>query len=128
MKVAPVSNICYLVLHAHLCPVGPRVLYSCSSTIPTIHIREALWTPLSQSLIHSYFLGPQSSLGLYYYHVLMPCFTALFKIVRGAPVLFWMRSVFAVSTSPVTLSGSQSFTAIDANPESVSKTGRLRCG
>ena len=44
--------------------------------------------PLSQSLIHSYFLGPQSSLGLYYYHVLMPCFTALFKIVRGAPVLF----------------------------------------
>ena len=74
------------------------------------------------------FLGPQSSLGLYYYPVLMPCFTVLFKIVRGAPVLFWMRSVFVVSTSPVTLSGSQSFTATDANPESVSETGRLRCG
>ena len=89
MKVAPVSNICYLVLHAHLCPAGPRVLDSCSLTIRTIHIREALWTPLSQSLIHFYFLGPQSSLGLYYYHVRMPCFTTLFTIVRGAPVLFW---------------------------------------
>src|SRR5215216_3284159 len=94
MKVAPVSNICYLVLHAHLCPVGPRVLDSCSLTIRTIHIREALWTPLSQSLIHSYFLGPQSSLELYYYPVLTPCFTALFKIVRGAPVLFWIAPCF----------------------------------
>src|SRR4051812_24737885 len=36
------------------------------------------------------------------------------------------RSVFAVSTSPVL--GSQSFTATGANPESVSETGRLRCG
>ena len=36
------------------------------------------------------------------------------------------RSVFAVSTSPVL--GSPSFTATGANPESVSETGRLRCG
>src|SRR3954469_10703462 len=91
MKVASVSNICYLVLHAHLCPVEPRVLDFCSLNIHAIHIREAYGTPLSQSLIHSYFLGPQSSLGLYYYPVLMPCLTALFTIVRGAPVLF--RSV-----------------------------------
>ena len=70
--------------HAHLCPVGPRVLDTCSLIFRTIHIREALWTPLSQSLIHFYFLGPQSSLGLYYYPVSMPCFTALFTIVRGA--------------------------------------------
>ena len=63
----------HFVFHAHLCPVGPRVLDSCSLAIRTIHIWEALWTPLSQSLIHSYFLGPQSSLGLYYYLVLMPC-------------------------------------------------------
>src|SRR3954470_2845305 len=44
--------------------------------------------PPSQSLSHIYFLGPQSSLGLYYYLVLMTCFTALFMIARGAPVLF----------------------------------------
>src|SRR3954469_5189124 len=44
--------------------------------------------PPSQSLSHIYFLGPQSSLGLYYYPVLMPCFTVLFTIARGAPVLF----------------------------------------
>ena len=88
MKVAPVNNICYLVFHAHLCPVGPRVLDTCSLNIRAIHIWEDYGTPLSQSLIHSYFLGPQSSFWLYYYPVLMPCFTALFTIVRGAPVLF----------------------------------------
>ena len=65
MKEAPVGNICYLVFHAHLCPVGPRLLDSCSLTIRTIHIREALWTPLSQSIIHFYFLGTQTSLGFY---------------------------------------------------------------
>ena len=65
MKVAPVSNICYLVFPAHLCPVRPRVLDSCSKIIRAIHIREALWTPLSQSLIQSYFLGPQTSLRFY---------------------------------------------------------------
>ena len=75
------------------------------------------------------FLGATISLGLYYYPVLMPCFTALFKIVRGMHLYcLGKRSVFVVSTSPVTLSGSQSFTATDANPESVSETGRLRCG
>src|SRR3954468_15256902 len=62
MKVAPVSNICYLVFPAHLCPVGPRVLDSCSLIIRAIHIREVYGTPLSQSLIPSYFLGPQTSL------------------------------------------------------------------
>src|SRR3954467_6141048 len=65
MKVAPVNNICYLVFPAHLCPVGPRVLDSCSLIIRAIHIREAYGTPLSQSLIHSYFLGPQTSLRFY---------------------------------------------------------------
>src|SRR3954467_6716896 len=62
MKVAPVSNICYLVFPAHLCPIRPRVLDSCSKIIRAIHIREAYGTPLSQSLIPSYFLGPQTSL------------------------------------------------------------------
>src|SRR3954469_18859889 len=45
--------------------------------------------PPSQSLSHILFLGATSSLGLYYYHVLMSCFTALFMIACGAPVLFW---------------------------------------
>src|SRR4051812_30604113 len=61
-KVAPVSNTCYLVLPAHLCPVRPRVLDSCSLIYRAIHIREVYGTPLSQSLIPSYFLGPQTSL------------------------------------------------------------------
>ena len=75
MKVAPVSNICYLVFPAHLCPVRPRVLDSCSKIIRAIHIREAYGTPLSQSLIHSYFLGPQLVWGfitiLYLCHALL---------------------------------------------------------
>src|SRR3954468_20209109 len=48
--------------------------------------------PPSQSLSHIYFLGPQTSLGLYYYPVPMPCFTVLFTIARGAPVLFWIAA------------------------------------
>src|SRR4051795_7843361 len=89
MKVAPVSNICYLVFPSHLCPVGPRVLDSCSLIIRAIHIREAYGTPLSQSLIHSYFLGPQTSLRFY----LLSCTYAMpycfISIVRcTAPVLF----------------------------------------
>src|SRR3954467_554060 len=36
--------------------------------------------PPSHSLSHIYFLGPQSSLGLYYYPVLMPCFTAYLRL------------------------------------------------
>src|SRR3954470_9809641 len=69
---------------AHLCPVGPRVLDTCSLIYHAIHIQEDYGTPLSQSMIHSYFLGPQTSLRFYYYPVLMPCFSALFTIVRGA--------------------------------------------
>src|SRR3954467_13231129 len=75
MKVAPVSNICYLVFPAHLCPVRPRVLDSCSLIYRAIHIREVYGTPLSQSLIRSYFLGPQVVWGfitiLYLCHALL---------------------------------------------------------
>ena len=49
MKVASVSNICYLVFHAHLCPVGPRVLDSCSLNIRAIHIREAYEPPWARA-------------------------------------------------------------------------------
>ena len=100
MKVAPVSNICYLVLHAHLCPVGPRVLDSCSLTIRTIHMQEALWTPPELELDSFLFLGATTCLGFYYYHVLMPCFTALFTIVRGAPVLFRIVECFRGIDTP----------------------------
>ena len=43
--------------YAHLCPVGPRVLDSCSLTIRTIHIQEALWTPPEPELDSFLFLG-----------------------------------------------------------------------
>ena len=114
--------------HAHLCPVGPRVLDTCSLTIRTIHIREALWTPLSQNLIHFYFLGPQSSLGLYYYPVLMPCFTALFKIVRGAHVLFWIAPRFRGIDKP---SHTFRFLVVYSRPHKPwvhLGAGQLRCG
>src|SRR5215216_2673740 len=128
MKEAPVGNICYLVFHAHLCPVGPRVLDSCSLTIRTIHIQEALWTPLRQSLIHFYFLGPQSSLGLYYYPVLMPCFTALFKIMRGAPVLFKNAECFCGIDKPSHTFGFLVITAVVANPGSVLEPANFVAG
>src|SRR3954453_22219100 len=63
------------LLTVHLCPVGPRVLDTCSLNIRAIHIREDYGTPLSQSLIHSYFLGPQLVWGfitiLYLCHALL---------------------------------------------------------
>ena len=49
------------------------------------------------------------------------CF--IYDCARSTLYCLGKRSVFAVSTSPVTLSGSQSFTAIVANLESVSKFG-----
>src|SRR4051812_25264003 len=121
MKVAPVSNICYLVFPAHLCLVRPRVHDSCSLIYRAIHIREVYGTPLSQSLIPSYFLGPQTSLRFYYDPVLMPCLPLYLRLCEEHTVLFWKRNVYAVSTSPATLSGSQSLTAIVADLEAVSE-------
>src|SRR3954468_22791786 len=57
-----IENIWFL--NAHLCPVGPRVLDTCSLIYRAIHI-WGVWAPLSQSLIPSYFLGPQTSLRFY---------------------------------------------------------------
>src|SRR3954466_3126907 len=112
MKVAPVGNICYLVFPAHLCPVGPRVLDSCSLIIRAIHIREAYGTPLSQSLIPSYFLGPQTSLRFYLLSCTYAMLLFIYDCARSILYCLGKRNVFAVSTSPATLSGSQSFTAI----------------
>src|SRR3954470_11368226 len=59
----------------------------------------------------------------------MPCFTSLFKLCDVLH-LYYLGSghVFAVSTSPVTLSGSQSFTAVHANLESVSESASFVAG
>ena len=89
MKVASVSHIRYLVFQAHLCPVGPRVLDSCSLNIRAIHIREAYEPPWARAWFILISWGHKLVWGFIYYLVLMPCFTALFTIARGAPVLFW---------------------------------------
>ena len=127
MKVASVSHIRYLVFQAHLCPVRPRVLDSCSKNIRAIHIREALWTPLSQSLIHSYFLGPQTSSRFYLLsctYAMLYCF--IYDCVRSTLYCFGSGMFSRYRQSP--FGDLLSFTAIVANPESVSETGRLRCG
>src|SRR3954468_8388217 len=117
------------LLTVHLCPVGPRVLDTCSLNIHAIHIREDYGTPLSQSLIHSYFLGPQTSLRFYLRsctYAMLYCF--IYDCARSTLYCLGKRSVFAVSTSPVTLSGSQSFIAIVANLESVSESANFVAG
>src|SRR3954466_12669948 len=109
------------LLTVHLCPVGPRVLDTCSLNIRAIHIREDYGTPLSQSLIHSYFLGPRTSLRFYLLsctYAMLYCF--IYDCARSTLYFLGKRNVFAVSTIPVL--GSQSFTAIDANLESVSES------
>ena len=50
----------------------------------------------------------------------MPCFTALFTIVRGAPVLFRIVTRFRGIDKPE-FSGSQSLTATDADLEAASE-------
>src|SRR3954471_1833436 len=127
MKVAPVSNICYLVFPAHLCPVGPRVLDSCSLIIRAMHIREAYGTPLIQSLIHSYFLGPQTSLTFYLLsctYAMLYCF--IYDCARSTLYCLGSGHVFVVSTSPVL--GSQSFTAVHPNLGSVSESANFVAG
>src|SRR4051812_2247618 len=99
------------LLTVHLCPVGPRVLDTCSLNIRAIHIREDYGTPLSQSLIPSYFLGPQTSLRFY----LRSCTYAMFysfiyDCARSTLYCLGSWHDSAVSTSPVL--GSQSFTAV----------------
>src|SRR3954470_910343 len=100
MKVAPVSNICYLVFPAHLCPVGPRVLDSCSLIIRAIHIREAYGTPLSQSLIPSYFLGPQTSLRCYLLSCTYAMLLLYLQLCEGHTVLFRSAECFRGIDNP----------------------------
>src|SRR3954464_12930899 len=85
--------------------------------------------PLSQSLIHSYFLGPQTSLRFYLLSCSL-CHVLPLYLRLGEEHLYCLGSGhdFAVSTSPVTLSGSQSFTAIHPNLESVSESASFVAG
>ena len=128
MKVASVSHICYLIFQAHLCPVGPRVLDSCSLNIRAIHIREAYEPPWARAWFILISWGHKLVWGFIYYPVLMPCFTALLRLCKEHLYCLGKRNVFAVSTSPVIFSGSQSFTAIDANLESVSEPANFVAG
>src|SRR3954468_5093866 len=112
--------------NAHLCPVGPRVLDTCSLIYRAIHI-WGVWAPLSQSLIPSYFLGPQTSLRFY----LLSCTYAMLLLYLNCATdntLYCLGSghVFAVSTSPVW--GSQSLTAVHPNLGSVSELAYFVAG
>jgi len=113
--------------NAHLCPVGPRVLDTCSLIYRAIHIREVYGTPLSQSLIQSYFLGPQTSLRFYLRsctYAMLYCF--IYDCARSTLYCLESWPVYAVSTSPVL--GSQSFTAGPTNLGSVSKSANFVAG
>ena len=128
MKVAPVSHICYLVFQAHLCPVGPRVLDSCSLNIHAIHIREAYEPPWARAWFILISWGHKVVWSfitiLYLFHALL----LYLRLCVEHLYCLGLRSVFAVSTSPVTLLGSQSFTTIDTNLGSVSEPANFVAG
>ena len=119
-----IANIWFLT--AHLCPVGPEYLIPVPWLSHYPHVGP--WIPLARAWFISYFLGSQSSLGLYYYPVVMPCFTVYLRLRMERLYCFGLRSVFAASTSLVTLSSSQSFTAIGANLGSVSEPANFVVG
>src|SRR3954470_23912625 len=127
MKVAPVSNICYLVFPAHLCPVRPRVLDTCSLIYRAIHIR-GVWDPPEPELDSVLFLGATTSLRFYYDLVLMPCYFLYLNCARSTLYCLGSGHDSAVSTSPATLSGSQSFTAVYPNLEPVSESAGFVAG
>src|SRR3954467_12395435 len=114
--------------NAHLCPVRPRVLDSCSLIYRAIHIREVYGTPLSQSLIPSYFLGPQTSLRFYLRSCTYAMFYRFIYDCATDSTLYCLGSghVFAVSISPVW--GSQSLTAVYPDLESVSELAYFVAG
>ena len=129
MKVASVSHIRYLVFQAHLCPVGPRVLDSCSLNIRAIHIREAYEPPWARAWFILISWGHKLVWGFIYFLYLCHALLLYLNCARYCTLYcLGKQSVFALSTSPVTFSGSQSFTAIDANLESVSESANFVAG
>ena len=128
MEVAPVSNICYLVFHAHLCPVGPRVLDSCSLNIRAIHIREAYGTPLSQSLIQSYFLGPQTSLRFYLLSCTYAMLLLYLRLCEEHTVLFRIVARFRGVDKPSHTFGFPVIYSRRHTPWVRIEDGRLCCG
>ena len=115
-------------LTVHLCPVGPRVLDSCSLNIRAIHIREAYEPPWARAWFILISWGHKVVWG--FITILYLCHALLLYLRLCVEHLYCLGPwhVFAVSTSPVTLSGSQSFTAIDANLGSVSEPANFVAG
>ena len=115
-------------LTVQLCHVEPRVLDTCSLTIRTI----CMWDHESpQPELESYIIswGHKVVWGfitiLYLCHALLLIYDCAWS---ACTIQEQMWNVFAVSTSPVTLSGSQSFTAVVANPGSIPKRANFVAG
>ena len=113
--------------NTHLCPVGPRVLDTCSLIYRTIHIQEVYGTPLSQSLIQSYFLGPQTSLRFYLRSCTYAMLLLYLRLCKEHTVLFRNCDPFSRYRHPE-FSGSQSFTAGPTNLGSVSELAYFVAG
>ena len=113
--------------NAHLCPVGPRVLDTCSLIYRAIHIREVYGTPLSQSLIPSYFLGPQTSLRFYLLSCTYAMLLLYLRLCEEHTVLFRNCDPFTwYRQSP--FGDLLSFTAGPTNLESVSELAYFVAG
>ena len=129
MKEAPVGNICYLVFHAHLCPVGPPstwfLFLDYSHSAHPGGLMDPPWARawfISISWGHNLF----GVLLLSCTYAMLYCF--IYDCARSTLYCLGSGHDFAVSTSPVTLSGSQSFTAGPTNLESVSESANFVAG
>ena len=100
------------LLTVHLCPVGPRVLDTCSLIYRAIHIRGIMGPP-EPELDSFLFLGATNSFEVLF-TILYLCHALLLYLRLCMEHLYCLGSWHdsAVSTSPTTLSGSQSFTAV----------------
>src|SRR4051812_687758 len=101
-------------LTVHLCPIGPRVLDTCSLNSHTIR----MWDHESpKPYLESYLIPWGHKVVWGFIIILYLCHSLLLYLRLRVERLYCLGkwNVSAVSTSPVTLSGSQSFTTIDTN-------------
>ena len=114
------GNICYLVVNRPLVSRRTPSTWYLFLDLSRYPHTGNYGPPLARAWFSLISWGHKLVWGFIYYPVLMPCFTALFKLCDVLHLYcLGKRSVFAVSTSPVTFSGSQSFTAVPTNLESV---------
>src|SRR3954467_12391272 len=101
-------------LIVHLCPVGPRVLDTCSLNIRTIRMWDHE-SPLPK--LESYLIPWGHKVVWGFITILYLCHALLLYLRLRVERLYCLGkwNVSAVSKGPVTLSGFQSFTAIDTN-------------